>query len=213
MPSEIAYRIMKLVLQPAVLSLVKEIEGIENVPGPPFVIAANHISYMDPVIVKAVFSARFGWKVFYLAKKEMFQNPFKRFFFENIGTIPVDRNGKGDAAIESAARKIKEKDLIGIFPEGTRSLDGKLHRGRTGAVRIALKVKCPILPVGILNTLELWPRGRKLPRFRKIAVLRIGNPIRLDEYYRKRITKKLLREITDEVMLEISGLTGQEYVG
>lgn len=195
------------------LGFIKEIDCIENIPkNVKFIIVANHESYIDPVIIKAIFDKYVNKIVFYLTKKEAYNNPLKRLFFNTVGTIPVDRE-KGDKfVLELAINKLKEGDIVGLFPEGTRSRDGKLHRGKTGAVRIALAAKCPILPIGINNTYELWPPHKKLPRRRKEVIINIGKPISLEKYYDKALTRELLREITDDLMLKIAKLSNQEYV-
>jgi len=192
--------------------IIKDINGLDNVPSNrAFLVVANHESYIDPVIIKVIFDKHFGMNVYYLTKKESFNNPFKRLFFESAGTIQIDRQ-LGESALEKAVEMAKSGEIIGMFPEGTRSKDGSLQRGKTGAVRIALSAKCLILPVGINNTYEIWPRQKKLPSLRKEVVINIGKPISLVKYYDKLITRELLREITDkDVMPEIARLSNQEY--
>jgi len=192
--------------------IIKDINGLDNVPSNrAFLVVANHESYIDPVIIKVIFDKHFGMNVYYLTKKESFNNPFKRLFFESAGTIQIDRQ-LGESALEKAVEMAKSGEIIGMFPEGTRSKDGSLQRGKTGAVRIALSAKCLILPVCINNTYEIWPRQKKLPSLRKEVVINIGKPISLVKYYDKLITRELLREITDkDVMPEIARLSNQEY--
>lgn len=194
------------------LWLVTGIEGIGNVPNKrPFIIVANHASYLDPPIIKSIFDRYFGIIVVYLAKKEIYNNFAKKYFFNSSGTIPVDRQKGGKIALDAAIAKLKEGEVIGLFPEGTRSRDGKLHPGKTGAARLALSARCPIIPVGIINSYELWPPNKKLPKLRKMVVVKIGKPFTLDEYYKKRVTNELLHKITNGIMLRISRLSGQEY--
>ena len=100
---------------------------------------------------------------------------------------------------------------MGIFPEGKRSLDGKIQKGKTGVVRIALGGRVPIIPMGITGAFEIMPIGKGIPKLKKSVKLKIGKPIYLDKYYKRKITKKLLRNITDEVMKEIAKLSGQRY--
>ena len=207
------YRILKFILVPSTLGFVKEIKGLDNIPDKGhFVVAANHLSYIDPLIIRSIFHRYFNKIVFYMTKKESYGNFFKMLFFESVGTIPVDRQKHGRAALDAALKKLKEGCIIGLFPEGTRSRDGRLHRGKTGAVRLALSAKCPILPIGIKNTYEIWPPHKKLPRFKKTIVVNIGKPITLEKYYNKRITKKLLNGLTEKIMREIGKLSGQQYV-
>jgi 1-acyl-sn-glycerol-3-phosphate acyltransferase len=128
--------------------------------------------------------------------------------------IPIDRSGgdKSQAALQTAERVLRRGELFGIFPEGTRSRDGVLHKGRTGAVRLALKVGCPILPVGIAGTREIQPPDAKFPKFGKECSIRVGRPIRVDRYRDRGDDHLLLRQITDELMYEIRELSGQDYV-
>lgn len=213
MKHKLNYRFFSSFLVPFFLAFVKEIKGMDNVPHKvPYVIVVNHASYIDPGIIKAIFDRHFKKIVFYLTKKEVYNNFLKKFFFESAGTIQVDRQKHRNVALDAALKKLKEGEIIGLFPEGTRSRDGKLHQGKTGAVRLALFAKCPILPIGIKNTYELWPPHKKLPKFKKIVVVNIGKPIILDKFYNKKISKKLLDNITEDMMKTISKLSGQEYV-
>lgn len=207
------YRAAKFFLGTISLWFVAEIKGLDNIPDKgPLVVVANHSSYIDPVIIMAIFEKYFNMIVFYLTKKEVYGNFLKKFLFMSAGTIPVDRQKHGKIALDAALIKLKEGSILGLFPEGTRSRDGKLHRGKTGAVRLALATKCPILPIGIKNSYEIWPRSKLLPKFRKGIEVNIGKPISLEVYYKKRMTKTMLRQITKKIMLKIGRLSGQEYV-
>ena len=209
MTGNLRYKLFASWLIPITLSFVKKIEGLENVPEGGFVIAANHESYIDPLIIKALFDRNFGRVAYYLTKKEAYSNRFKKVFFDAVGTIPVDRQNHDAGALDEAVKKLKSGGIIGVFPEGTRSRDGKLHKGRTGAVRLALAANCPILPVGINDTFELWPPQKKLPMLKKEAVIKIGKPITFNT--NEEATKELLRSLTKQVMMEISKLSGQKY--
>ena len=130
-----------------------------------------------------------------------------------MGMIPIDRSGgeKSSAALDAAEAVLRRGELFGIFPEGTRSRDGYLYKGHTGAARLALKVGCPIYPVGVIGTREIQPPDAKLPKIRKPATIKIGRPIKVDRYRNKIDDHLVLRQITDELMFEIRELTGQEY--
>ena len=213
MIKKLFYRLLQLTLGNISLLFVKDIQGVGNIPQKgSFVVVANHVSYIDPVISKVLFDRKRSLIVYYLTKKEVFNNIFMKFFFESVGTIPVDRRKKGKIALDCAISELKKGNSIGLFPEGTRSSDGKLHKGKTGAARLALFSRCPILPVGFVNSYELWPRHRILPKFKKMIVVNIGKPFTLEKYYRRKVTKKMLDEATDEIMLRIRQLSGQTYV-
>ena len=127
--------------------------------------------------------------------------------------IPIDRSGgdKSKAALDAAEGVLCRGELFGIFPEGTRSRDGRLYKGRTGAARLALKVGCPIFPVGIVGTREIQPPDAKLPKLRQRCSIAIGRPIDPSRYRSRADDHLVLRSITDEVMYEIRELTGQDY--
>ena len=213
MRKEIFYRILQLTLIPLFLSFVKRVDGLDNVPkSNSFVVVANHTSYIDPFIIRSVFHKYLDKVIFYLVKKEIYNNRLIKWFLDSCGGIPVDRLKDGRIGLNSALGILKEGKAVGIFPEGTRSHDGKLHNGKTGAARLALFARCPILPIGIQNTFELWPRHNKIPKLKKSVVVKVGKSFTLEKYYKKRITNRLLHNITDEIMLRISKLSGQEYV-
>jgi 1-acyl-sn-glycerol-3-phosphate acyltransferase len=135
-----------------------------------------------------------------------------------MGMIPIDRAGgdKSVAALDAAEAVLRRGELFGIFPEGTRSRDGMLYKGRTGAARLALKVGCPIFPVGIAGTREIQPPDAivprvNFPRFNMRCSVRIGEPIDVARYADREADHMILREITDELMFEIRELTGQQY--
>jgi 1-acyl-sn-glycerol-3-phosphate acyltransferase len=130
-----------------------------------------------------------------------------------MGMIPIDRAGgeKSQAALETAERVLRRGELFGIFPEGTRSRDGHLYKGRTGAARLAMKVGCPIFPVGVIGTREIQPPDAKLPKVRMDCTIKIGRPINVERYRSRADDHLVLRQITDELMFEIRELTGQEY--
>jgi 1-acyl-sn-glycerol-3-phosphate acyltransferase len=127
--------------------------------------------------------------------------------------IPIDRAGgdRSHAALEAAVAVLERGELFGIFPEGTRSRDGALYRGHTGAARLALQVRCPILPVGVIGTREIQPPHAKVPKLGMDCTIRIGRPIKVERYQDRADDRMVLRQVTDEVMYEIRELTGQDY--
>jgi len=186
---------------------VKEIKGMENIPKEGCIIASNHVSYLDPPILGFAVSQKLNKKVHYLAKIELFRHFFSRAVHKSLEAIPIDREKKDKSWIKTAKKYIRNGHIVGIFPEGGRSGTGKLQKGKTGAVRLALATKAPIVPVGIKGTYDLWPINKKFPKLKKIVRISIGKPVYYSRYYKKRITKSLLRRLTDDLMSEIDKLT------
>ena len=186
---------------------VKEIKCMKNIPKEGCIIASNHISYLDPPILGFTISKKLNKKLHYLAKIELFRHFFSRAVYKLLEAIPVDREKRDKSWIKTAKKYIRNGHIVGIFPEGERSKDNKLGKGKTGAVRLALAAKAPIVPVGIKGTYDLLPINKKFPKIKKIVRINIGKPIYYDGYYKKRITKSLLRRLTDNLMLEIGKLT------
>lgn len=186
---------------------LREIKGMENMPNEGCIIASNHVSYLDPPILGFTVSQKLNKKVHYLAKIELFRHFFSKVIHELFEAIPVDRKKSDTSWIKTAKKYIKNNHLIGIFPEGERSKNNKLGKGKTGVIRLALAAKSPVVPVGITGTYDLWPINKKFPKIKKIVRINIGKPIYYGSYYKKRITKSLLRRLTDNLMLEIDKLT------
>lgn len=147
----------------------------------PFIMAANHVSSSDPVLIGAFLNVLFGRPMNWLGKREVFDNPFLAWLARRGGIHPVDRDAADVDAFRSAIRILETGNILAIFPEGTRSRDGALHEAKQGVGVLALKAGAPILPVAVVDTDHLWPRGSLLPRFGSKVVVRIGRPFRLDE--------------------------------
>ena len=187
---------------------LREIKGVENIPKEGCIIASNHVSYLDPPIIASVVAESRDTKVHYLAKIELFRSFFGRVVYNKLlGGIPVDRTSKSTSWIKEAKKYLRRDEIIGFFPEGSRSPDNKLKKGKTGVIRLALAAKAPIVPVAIKGTYDLWPINKKFPKIKKTVRISVGKPIYYDKYYKKRITKSLLRRLTDDLMSEISKLT------
>ncbi|MFH0868012.1 MAG: lysophospholipid acyltransferase family protein [Candidatus Woesearchaeota archaeon] len=189
---------------------LKSIEGTENIPKKSsFIITSNHESYLDPLLIISVIMPLINKKVHFLAKKGYFWDFFgDRLAKDWLGGISLD-DGK-EKALEKFVSLSKQGEITAIFIEGTESLDGNLKEGRTGTVRVALKAKIPILPIGLIGTFNIVPGNKLLPKLKR-AKMCIGKPIYLDKYYKEKINKKLLRKLTDDVMHVISTLTGKPY--
>ncbi|MFD9735364.1 lysophospholipid acyltransferase family protein [Umezawaea sp. NPDC059074] len=191
------------------------VEGLENIPGTgPVILAANHLSFVDSMIIPIVVPRR----VYFLAKAEYFEGTgfrgaLSRWFFTGMGNIPV-RRGQGRSARDSLDTVIKvlaDGDAFGIYPEGTRSLDGMLHRGRTGVARIALESGAPVVPIGLVGTDKVMAVGRKMPRIVPVTV-RFGKPLDFSRYAGMQDSLPVLRSVTDQIVYNILELSGQDYV-
>jgi 1-acyl-sn-glycerol-3-phosphate acyltransferase len=199
---------LKLVFRP-------HVEGAENVPASgPAILASNHLSYADWLFMPLTLQRR----VTFVAKAEYFTTPglkgwFQRKFFSGSGQVPIDRSGADAAAgaLMAAKRILDEGELFGIYPEGTRSHDGRLYRGKTGVARLALETGVPVVPVAVLGTDVVAPPGKKFGTFTRPGV-RFGRPLDFSRYEGMENDRYILRAITDEIMYEIMQLSGQEYV-
>ncbi len=206
-----AYPIVKRIIFPTVSLWIKEINGISNIPKQgPFIIAANHASYLDHYIMGCLIIPRLNKKLHFLAKKEHFDNFLKKAWHTYGGAIPVDREKGGKQALEKAVKALNEGEIIGIHPEGTRSLTGNLQKAKTGVARLALLAKVPVIPVGLIGTFEIMPKGKYIPKLKR-ATVNIGKPIHFPKYYNKKINKRMLREATTKIMKEIARLSKQKY--
>lgn len=191
------------------------VEGLENIPGTgPVILAANHLSFVDSMVIPIVVPRR----VYFLAKAEYFEGTgfrgaVSRWFFSGMGNIPV-RRGQGRSARDSLDTVIKvlaDGEAFGIYPEGTRSLDGMLHRGRTGVARIALESGAPVVPIGLVGTDKVMAVGRKRPRIVPVTV-RFGKPLDFSRYAGMQDSLPVLRSVTDQIVYNILELSGQDYV-
>ena len=199
---------LKLVFRPKII-------GAENVPTEgPAILASNHLSYADWLFMPLYLPRM----VRFVAKAEYFTGRglkgwLQRTFFAGTGNVPIDRSGASAAegAIISARRVLDEGELFGIYPEGTRSHDGKLYRGRTGVARIALTTGAPVIPIAVLRTDVIAPPGKKFGRLTRPIVI-FGKPLDFSRYEGMENDRFILRAVTDEIMYEILKLSGQEYV-
>jgi 1-acyl-sn-glycerol-3-phosphate acyltransferase len=211
------YWLLKWVLVGPLLKLVfrPQVEGVEHVPAEgPAILASNHLSYADWLFMPLTLPRR----VTFVAKAEYFTTPglkgwFQKKFFSGAGQVPIDRSGASAAegALAAAERILGEGGLFGIYPEGTRSHDGRLYRGKTGVARLALETRCPVVPVAVVGTDVVAPPGKKFGAITR-PVVRFGAPLDFSRYEGLENDRFILRSITDEIMYEIMRLSGQEYV-
>ena len=207
--------VKNLVLGPLLMRVFRPwVKGMENVPATgAAILASNHLSFVDSIFLPLVLKR----PVTFLAKAEYFTGKgikgwLVRQFFIATGQIPIDRSGgkASEDSLNTGLRVLAEGKLLGIYPEGTRSPDAKLYRGRTGIARMVLEAKVPIIPVAMIDTDKVMPIGSTMPSVKRVGVL-FGQPLdfsRFDGYENDRF---VLRAITDEIMVEIHHLSGQEY--
>jgi 1-acyl-sn-glycerol-3-phosphate acyltransferase len=185
------------------------VEGLENLPEDGNgIVAANHISFLDSLFIPLVIPRR----VTYLAKAEYWDSWKTRWFFDLVGQIPVRRqdSAKAQAALEAGMRVLGKSGLLGIYPEGTRSPDGRLYRGKTGVARMACEASAPVIPVGLVGTREIMSKESKFPKLRGEVLVRFGEPMRIT--HEDAETDPLaLRSFVDGLMYEIRHLSGQDY--
>lgn len=185
------------------------VENLDRVPAKgPAIVAANHVSFLDSFFIPLVVPRR----ITYLAKAEYWDSWKTRWFFETVGQIPVRRDDakKSQSALDAGIKVLSNQGMLGIYPEGTRSPDGRLYKGKTGPARMALKAGVPIIPVGLKGTAEVMPIDRKLPRRSGSVTVSFGHPMWVDPAAEH--DPMALRTFTDALMYEIMLLSGQQYV-
>lgn len=207
----IMYRVVKKAAAPLANRWLKiTMEGRENVPADRAVIlACNHLAFIDSLVVPV----NLDRPVYYLGKSDYFDSWKTKWFFGSIGVVPVRREGgsAGEASLNTGIELLKSGHIVGIYPEGTRSGDGRLYRGKTGPVRMALAAGVDILPCAVIGTDRAQPPGKYTIK-RSPVTVRYGRPISLDRYAEGADDPFAMRAATDEVMYEIMNLSGQEYV-
>jgi 1-acyl-sn-glycerol-3-phosphate acyltransferase len=185
--------------------------GLDNIPAEgPVILAANHLSFMDSLFIPL----RVKRRVVFLGKADYFDKGRTRWFFKMVNVIPVRREGgmAGEAAIQAGVKALKDGNVVAIYPEGTRSPDGRLYRGKTGVARMALLAGCPVVPVGVFGTREINPPEKKMPKLSGRIQVVYGKPLTFDRFAGMDRDRFVLRSVTDEILYEIMMITGQEYV-
>jgi 1-acyl-sn-glycerol-3-phosphate acyltransferase len=206
------YWLLKVVLTPLLRFFFHiRVEGLENVPPDgPVILASNHVSFSDSIFLPLVLRRR----VTFVAKAEYFENKKTAWFFRAVGQIPIKRDGgsASQRALASAQEVLDAGGVFGIYPEGTRSPDGRLYKGHTGVARLALACRCPVLSVAMIGTRDAQPIGQVKPNFFMPITVRFSEPMRFDRFYGRHDDPLVLRQITDEIMFALRELSGQEYV-
>jgi 1-acyl-sn-glycerol-3-phosphate acyltransferase len=211
------YWLLKYIVLGPILKLLfrPQVEGRENVPANgPAIIASNHLSFCDSIFMPLMVRR----KITFVAKAEYFTGRgikgfLIRSFFVGTGTIPVDRSGghAAQAAMDTGLRILRSGQIFGIYPEGTRSPDGRLYRGKTGVARLALESGAPVVPVAMLNSDIVQPTGKIIPKIMRVKI-RFGKPMDFSRYAGQAGDRFVERAVTDEIMYELMELSGREYV-
>jgi 1-acyl-sn-glycerol-3-phosphate acyltransferase len=206
------YWIVKALVAPFVRVFVRvRVEGRQHIPRRGAVIlASNHRSFLDSIFIPLVVRRR----VTFVAKAEYFDDPKIAWFFRSCGQIPIRREGgsASERALASATEVLRAGKVFGIYPEGTRTRDGLLHRGHTGVARLALRCNVPIVPIGLIGSDDVQPVDSRMPKLFRVVTIRFGEPVDPARYAGREHDHMALRELTDEVMYEICQLSGYEYV-
>ncbi|CAB4338587.1 unannotated protein [freshwater metagenome] len=207
------YGLLRAFLTPILMLLFRpKVKGLRNVPiNGPVIIASNHLSFSDSIFMPLVVPR----KVTFLAKSEYFTSPgpkglLKKLTFIALGQVPVDRSGgrRSEAALITGLKVLADGNCLGIYPEGTRSPDGRLYKGRTGIARLAIESGAPIIPVAMFNTDKIQPTGKVIPKVMRVEMV-FGEPL----YFSGDSTDlQVLRDATDKLMQTLQAMSGQEYV-
>jgi 1-acyl-sn-glycerol-3-phosphate acyltransferase len=211
--NDLPYGTLRAFLTPILmLTFRPKVRGLRNVPTRgPVIIASNHLSFSDSIFMPLVVPR----KVTFLAKSEYFTSPgpkgfIKKLTFIALGQVPVDRSGgrRSEAALITGLKVLADGDCLGIYPEGTRSPDGRLYKGRTGIARLAIESGAPVIPVAMFNTDKIQPTGKVIPNVKRVE-MSFGKPM----YFEGDPTDlELLRDVTDDIMNAIQAMSGQEYI-
>jgi 1-acyl-sn-glycerol-3-phosphate acyltransferase len=211
--NNLPYGTLRAFLTPFLMILFRpKVKGLRNVPASgPLIIASNHLSFSDSIFMPLVVPR----KVTFLAKSEYFTSPgpkglLKKLTFIALGQVPVDRSGgrRSEAALITGLQVLAEGKCLGIYPEGTRSPDGRLYKGRTGIARLAIESGAPVVPVAMFDTEKIQPTGQVIPNIQRVGMT-FGEPMYFDG---DSTDLAYLRVVTDQIMNRIQELSGQEYV-
>ena len=202
----IGYRVAKALLgRPLRWAYDIQVEGVDHLPPGPAILAPNHRSFMDSLFLALAVDR----PVTFVAKAEYFDRRRTAWMFRSTGQIPLRRGSPAGArqALQAAGEVLSRGGVVGIYPEGTRSRDGLLHKGRLGPARLSLASGAPIVPVGLIGTEQVQSPEQRVPRMGKRIVVRFGPP-----RWGQPSSGRVLRELTDTVMIDIAGLCGQAYL-
>lgn len=191
------------------------VKGLENVPRTgPLIVVCNHLSFVDSVFLPLMIDRQMA----FLAKSDYFTGKgirgwFIRFFMTSAGQLPIDRSGgkASEASLNAGLQVLAEGGVLAIYPEGTRSPDGRMYRGRTGVARMILEAHVPVIPAAVIGTEKVMPLGSNIPKVHRVGVV-IGEPLDFSRFEGMETDRFVLRSITDEIIYEMNALSEQEYV-
>ena len=191
------------------------VKGVDNIPKTgPAIVVCNHVSFVDSVFLPLVLPRQMS----FLAKSDYFTGKgvkgfITRTFMTAAGQLPIDRTGgkASEASLNTGLRVVSEGRLLGIYPEGTRSSDGRMYRGRTGVARMVLEAQVPVIPAAVIGTREVMPLGAKFPTVKRVGIV-VGKPLDFSRFEGMEGDRFVLRAITDEIIYEMNRLSQQEYV-
>lgn len=211
-----ARRFHRLVAWISCVLFFKKVKGLHNLPEKGFILAANHTSYFDIWVMMVLLVARRSRYVRFIAKKELVGDAhivwLQRLFDDKENRpLYIDRSQKTEDIFQPAIEALRHGAVVGIYPEGSRSKDGRIKQGRTGMIRLAIQAQVPIVPLGIKGSFELMPPGKGFPRFKKRIEIDIGKPRYFETYYETKGSRETLRNLTDSVMQDIARLSSQHY--
>ena len=198
---------------PIITFPVKQIKGLENLPkNKPFIIASNHTSFIDPIILAVVIIKHLKKKrIYFISAMFLFSDLLVNFLLsEFAGSIRLRKKVHG-SFLKSAIKQLRKGNIVGMFPEGMPNKNPNLRKGKTGVARLVLKGKVPVIPIGIKGTLYIWSRLKWLPRPKKRVTINIGKPIYFDKYYGKDDNYSILRKVTTTIMKNIALLIDKKY--
>jgi 1-acyl-sn-glycerol-3-phosphate acyltransferase len=211
------YPIAKWIVPPIMKLWIKKVEGLDNIPKGGFVICPNHSSFYDDLLLHILLVPKTNKPVHMYVNKKYFKGFLLRKFLEWGTSIPVEvydhpeKKKINEKAFKDALSYLDNGDIVGVYPEGHRTLDGELQKAKVGAVKLALSARVPIVPVGITGSREILPKGKKFPKIKKVVTVKIGKPIYFDGHYEKKDDKGILVKITKDVMQNIGKLIGKRY--
>lgn len=214
------YPFSKIFLGGIIRLFTGKVIGRENLIHPPFIVAANHSSYADDLLLPYNIAVITDNKFNIFVNSRFYKNYFLKKFLDHFECIPVDvskdvkdeerKRKTNELAFEKAINSLKAGKIFMIFPEGGRSEDGKLKKAKVGVAKLALGARLPVIPVGIVGSYQIMPKGAKFPQFKKANII-IGKPLHFDAYYEKEKDYKVLEQVTTVIMKEIAKLINQEY--